>query len=155
TNEPRPLYFLAELPRDARPQTVEQAREALKPTQVLLAEEHGITVQRQGDVFAIPSLLSTRHLARPSQRSALVPGGNPRATEGRSDAEYGGGPSARGKRRRDPDGGRRPEHVTIQLGDGKTWHLLVKNTVPATRVGSDWSGYRMVSRAWSLGGRVD
>jgi hypothetical protein len=34
-----------------------------------------------------------------------------------------------------------------RMGDRKTWHLIVKNTVPADQYGD--------SRSWSLGGRVD
>lgn len=144
-NEPTPLYFLAQLPAGARPATVAQAREALKPPEVLAAEAAGVTVQRQGDVFAIPQCgAPTRLYPGPSQRSALVLGVNHRATEVRM---ADGRTYARGRLRhaRVPS-----EHKAIVLGNGKTWHLLVRNTVPAFQQG----GFTSV-RAWSLGGRVD
>lgn len=145
TAEPRPLYFLAELPSSARPRTVEAAREALKPAAVVAAEAAGVTVQRQGDVFAIPQPhLATRELPGPSRRGALVLGVNHKATEVRTVGDW---TYARGKLYH----ARRPaEHVTITLGDGKTWHLLARNTVPAFQQG----GFTVV-RAWSMGGRVD
>lgn len=147
TDEPRPLYFLAELPRGARPQTVAQAREALKPEEVKVAERAGLAVQRQGDVFAIATEWSTRDLPGPSKHGELVLGVNHRATDVRVKD---GRTFARGKLRHSP-AGRPPEHVTITLGDGKTWYMLVKNTVP---MGRTWDG-RLESRAWSLGGGVD
>ena len=52
-NEPRPSYFFTELPPDARPRTIAEAYEALKPATVKLAEDLGRTVLRQGDQFFI------------------------------------------------------------------------------------------------------
>lgn len=52
-NEPRPLYFLCQLPA-CTATTYEEAIEALKPESVQLAEAMGRTVERQGDIFAIP-----------------------------------------------------------------------------------------------------
>jgi hypothetical protein len=52
-NEPLPSYFFTELPPDARPSTIDEAYEALKPATVRLAEEMGRTVHRQGDQFFI------------------------------------------------------------------------------------------------------
>ena len=49
-------YFLAQLPaleKGLRPKTMDEAREILKPEAVKLAEEQGLRVIRQGDVFAI------------------------------------------------------------------------------------------------------
>lgn len=146
TNEPRPLYFLAELPRGARPQTVAAAREALKPPEVLAAEAAGRAVLRQGDVFAIarPGMM-TRDLPGPSQRMTLVLQVNHRVTEMRM---LNGRTYARGRLYHV----RRPaEHATIQLGDGKTWHELVRNTVPMHQAGN----FPPSVRAWSMGGRVD
>lgn len=51
------LYFLAQLPEGWEPVTVAQAFEALKPAEVLAAENAGIGVVRQGDVYAIESHL--------------------------------------------------------------------------------------------------
>lgn len=146
TNEARPLYFLAQLPDGARPQTVDAAREALKPPEVLAAERAGRAVQRQGDVFAIPQEgAPTRLFPGPSQRMAMVLRVNHRATEVRV---ADGRTYARGRLYHV----RRPaEHATIQLGDGKTWHLLVRNTVPVHQAGN----FPPNVRAWSMGGRVD
>jgi hypothetical protein len=142
TNEPAPLYFLAQLPASARPRSVADAREALKPLEVVHAEQAGLPVRRQGDVFAIElSDLRTRELPGPSQRMTRVLGVGHVATEARvvsgatGEATY-----ARGFLRHRPDGDRRPDHVTLSLGD--TWHRLVRNTVP-------------LHRAWSFGGNVD
>lgn len=52
-NEPRPLYFLCQLP-PTRATTYEEAIEALKPDTVLMAEAMGRAVERQGDIFAVP-----------------------------------------------------------------------------------------------------
>lgn len=160
TNEARPLYFMAELPRGARPQTVTEAREALKPAEVVAAEAAGISVQRQGDVFGIPTALTAREIPRAATVADRVLGAqrpgkfvldvNHRVS-GDVRVTPDGKTYARGKLRHAPGGGRRPEHATITLGDGKTWHLLVKNTVP---MGRTWDG-SLESRAWSLGGGVD
>lgn len=136
-NEPWPLYFLAELPAGASPGTVAEALEVLKPFEVRYAESQGVTVLRQGDVFAIPKDVRTRDLPGPSQHQAIVLGVNHRATEVRVTAN--GDTYARGwlRHARVPS-----EHHAIRLGDGKTWHELVKNTVE-------------MHRAWTLGGNVD
>jgi hypothetical protein len=55
TNEPAPLYFLAEIPRDAGAATVETALDALAPRAVHAALARGLDVRRQGDVFFIPT----------------------------------------------------------------------------------------------------
>jgi hypothetical protein len=140
-NEAPPLYFTAEMPKGSGPQTVAAAREALKPAEVIMAEADGATVLRQGDVFAIahPGLL-TRDLPGPSQQQALVLGVNHRATEVRVKD---GRTYARGFLRQN----RTPaEHHAVELGDRKTWHHLLRNTVP-------WQGGRPA--AWSIRGRVD
>jgi hypothetical protein len=141
-NEPgRGLYFLCQLPDEAEPTTVAEAREALKPQAVKDAEALGETVLRQGDVFAIPTDAETRNLRAPSEHSAYVLNVNHKATEVRYDKRnltY-----ARGVLRHRPrETWRRPEHRAVKLGDGKTWYRLVKNTVPE-------------GRSWSVGGNVD
>jgi hypothetical protein len=62
----------------------------------------------------------------------------------------------------DPSGwGRTPDHVRLKLGDGKTWHRLVKNTVPKDRdlgrgrVSSMRTNQSGQNRAWTIGGSVD
>ena len=69
--EPRPLYFLCELPQGAEPATVEEALDALKPPEVAAAEAAGMACTRQGDVFAIPATLTTRQLPRKRRARSL------------------------------------------------------------------------------------
>lgn len=141
------LYFMCQLPDGARPETVEQARECLKPESVLLAERQGIPVLRQGDVFAIEmGDVTTRSLAPAEHgRQAYVLGTSHMATEVRrvQDSFHEGAvlTYARGILRHRP-AGRASDHHAVELGDRKTWFLLVKNTVPE-------------GRAWSLSGYVD
>lgn len=59
---PRPLYFLAELPREVA--SIKEAREALKPPSVLQAEKMGRRVYRQGDMFAIPTKITTEEILK-------------------------------------------------------------------------------------------
>lgn len=135
------LYFMCQLPPDAKPSTVAEAREALKPELVKFAEKAGLEVLRQGDVFAIVTDAETRNLRAPSERAAFVLGVNHQVTEVRHDKRgltYGRG----FMRHRPRESWRRPEHRTLKLGDGKTWYLLVRNTVPE-------------GRSWSMGGNVD
>lgn len=64
-NERRPLYFLCELPRvPVPPTTVREAYRDLMPETVKLAVAMGKDVKRQGDIFAIPTELTTRQLKR-------------------------------------------------------------------------------------------
>lgn len=139
TQEAFGLYFLAELPGPA--ETVAEAYESLKPAEVKAAEAAGLTVTRQGDVFAVPHPeVSTRGLLGPTMRMALVAGTDSHvATESR-------GAYSRGNlwhRPRTQWGTpRRPEHRRQTMGDGRTWHLLMRNTVPA-------------GRSWSIAGNVD
>ncbi len=140
--EPRPLFFLAELPAKARPRTIAEAREALKPAGVVTAEQAGLEVLRQGDVFAIATAAATRDLPGPSERGAVL-GVNHTASEVRM---LGSDTYARGVLLHRPGWPRRPEHRKLVLGNRKGWYLLVKNTVPMVHG---------QSRAWSMGGRVD
>lgn len=135
------LYFLAQLPDGSNPETVAEAFTALRPMEVRAADVSGLPVTRQGDVFAVPSELGTRDLPGPSRRGEYVLGVNHTATEVRTDGmgnDYGRGHL----RHRPQEWGRLPEHRRQRMGDGKTWHRLVKNTVPA-------------GRSWSVGGGVD
>ena len=148
--EPTPLYFFAELPPRVKPTTVDEAYTFLKPEPVLLAEQMERAVTRQGDIFAVETSLTTRALTKqgavyekrlytdtPSwwgQRAnrvqtAQLLGTNHCATEV---ARLPGGITlARGSLYHDPIG-RRRDHVRRRIGDGKTWHIIVKNTVPNT-----------------------
>lgn len=53
-NETRPSYFFCELVPGAKPRTVDEAVDSLKPDAVRYAESIGREVKRQGDIFAIP-----------------------------------------------------------------------------------------------------
>jgi hypothetical protein len=143
-NEPNPLYFLAQMPKGARPKTVEDALEALKPAQVKQAEAAGAEILRQGDVFAIPTSWATRlftHNHAGRKRGAYVLNVNHTATE--SAVLPAGDVFARGILRHRPrEPWRNPEHRRVKLGDGKQWYRLVKNTVPE-------------GRSWSMAGNVD
>lgn len=140
TQEGFGLYFLCQLPAGVHPDTVDEAREALKPVEVIRAETlkfEGVQVLRQGDVFAVADpLLKTRDLFGPSKHSEHVLGTNHQATEVRIDGR--GNTYARGILRHRP-AGRGPDHRNVPLGDGKAWYLLVKNTVPDGRA---WSAGR-------------
>lgn len=57
-NEPRPLYFLATLPRGSAAKTVDEAIMALAPPIVHAAWENNVHVERQGDVFAVATDLT-------------------------------------------------------------------------------------------------
>jgi len=137
--ESRPLYFLCELPRSSRATTVEQAYEDLKPDLVKEAERAGMEVTRQGDMFAVPTELSTREakMLTPHRKGRIVKrprrgllGTNHTASEvlfGTCGRVY-----ARGLLYHAP-GLRDPDHARRKMGDGRTWHLLVKNTVPQAK----------------------
>jgi hypothetical protein len=130
-NEARRSYFFCELPTcDAV--TIDAAYEALKPNTVRVAEQGGLTVRRQGDIFAIamPNLTTpmlTRLGAVRHKRGQLL-GTNHTATETATLPD--GRLFARGCLRHQPVR-RGPDHAMAKIG--RTWHLIVKNTVPLTR----------------------
>lgn len=158
--ETRPLYFLAELPQGCEPATVAEAFEMLKPAEVKLAQGQEKPVTRQGDIFAVPTTYTTRQLkamgaTRPNvpameqhylklgKTEAYVLGDSHTATDvvevmsGGSFSTYG-----RGVLRHRPGRWRSAEHKRQKMGNGKAWHLIVKNTVPE-------------GRSWSVSGNVD
>jgi len=147
-------YFLSELP--AKPRNMAHAYEMLKPQEVKRAEKNGLKVLRQGDIFAIPTILDTRKLKRigvydKSERVDRYYWGTvytaiefPRLLETShvasevvkvKDKVY-----ARGVIRHRPTefGRSRPEHINITMGN--KWHRIVRNTALAS---------------YSTGGRVD
>lgn len=154
-NEAREVYFLCELPRTSA-STVDEAFEALKPKEVVSAEAAGLTPQRQGDIFAIPTAYTTKELKSRGEvvKRPHVLGTNHTATEVVITSE---GTYARGILRHEPGGWRDADHARIKLGDGKTWHRLVKNTVPGDGGSSGNMTARQSgqSRAWTMGGQVD
>lgn len=127
--ESRPLYFLSELPTKGST-TIAEAYEELKPETVKVAESMGRTVYRQGDVFAVETNLTTRDLTRMGatrEKGAHILATNHKATEV---ARMNGTTLVRGTLTHDPGAWRRPDHKRVTLGDRKSWHIVVKNTVP-------------------------
>jgi hypothetical protein len=147
--ESTPLYFFAELPRGHKPTTVAEAYEALKPDPVKLAEQMNRPIFRQGDIFGVPMETLDRKALKAlgarierrkvppipeGQRSVQVTlpyvlNTNHTATE----VAYlpDGVTLARGTMYHDPQG-RRADHARRRIGDGKSWHVVIKNTVPTT-----------------------
>jgi len=135
--EAQPLYFLCELPRTSKATTVEQAYEDLKPESVKEAESAGMEVERQGDIFAIPTSLTTKQvrMLTPHRKGRIVKRpkrGLLETNHTASEVMYAtyGRVYARGLLYHAPGEHRPPDHARRKLGDGKTWHLLTKNTVP-------------------------
>jgi hypothetical protein len=132
-NETPPLYFLARLPCEVA--TYAEAIEALKPKSVKLAEAKGVTVLRQGDMFAIPTNYTDVSLVE----MGATFDNEPYPSHGL----YGTAHYA-GQQARLPDGtmfgrdsimhrppNRRGDHAPLKLvPDNGTWFLIVKNTVP-------------------------
>jgi hypothetical protein len=130
-NETRPSYFFTELPPKAKPATIEEALESLKPQAVRLAEDMGREVKRQGDIFAIPMpSLTLRQLRK--EKGALVKHGSLFNTNHAASEVYltaDGRHYIRGVLRHVP-ANRRPDHVRVNVG--KTWHLAIKNLTPVS-----------------------
>lgn len=129
---PRRVYFLCELPKGAKPTTVAEAYEALKPDVVKMAEQMGRTVRRQGDIFAIELRDTTKKRlwkqgARFERRGNLF-GTNHEATETAYLPD--GTTLVQGLLYHNPDG-RDPDHRRVKVGEH--WHIVVKNTVPVTK----------------------
>lgn len=160
-NEPRPLWFMSELPRGSKPTTVAEAIDMLKPEVVRDAESRGISVLRQGDVFIIrdekyAGMTDTRlikHLGGelvPQMRNGLRYV-NDSHTATRVVKFDDGTMYVRGMMRHNPRL-RRPDHRTIKLWDGNTWGRVAFNTVPRA---INYNGQDAGSRSWSRGGDVD
>jgi hypothetical protein len=132
--ERRPLYFLAEVPSKAVVNSVEDAILALSPPIVHAAVAQGREVKRQGDMFAIPTGLTTKDIKErtgaPIEKMKGVLGTDHVASEsivGKGRATY-----ARGYLHHRPTM-RRSDHQSVKLG--KEWHLMVPNAVPRRRRG--------------------
>jgi len=130
-----PLYFLAELPAKSRVKTVEDAILALAPPIVHAAIAQQRDVKRQGDMFAIPTELTTTEVKLLTggtiRRMRGIFGTDHIVTEsyvGRNRVTYG-----RGVIHHRP-AGRQPDHRSVRLD--KVWHLMVPNTVPRRRRGA-------------------
>jgi len=66
------MYFLAELATDRAPTSLEDALNALKPPAVREAEARGSNILRQGEWFAIPTMLLTSELMRDVERGVAA-----------------------------------------------------------------------------------
>lgn len=138
--EKPPLYFLCALPHPVS--SIDEAREALKPESVKIAEAAGISVKRQGDLFFIKSRMKRRRLlAEGRWRSTGGIYGTAHTASKMVDLPNGmtlvkgtvrHRPSIIGERRR-------PDHHDLRLGFGY-WYVA-KNTVPiagSTRRPQGW-----------------
>lgn len=130
--ESRPLYFFCELPRGAKPETVADAYEALKPDTVKVAEQMSRPVVRQGDIFAVGMNGTTKRQLRKQgatfERKGQLLRTNHVATEVARMPD--GTTLARGTLWHVPPW-RGPDHKRQTMG--KAWHVIVKNTVPVAR----------------------
>ncbi len=68
--EPRPLYFLVQVPRGAG-DTVETAIDSLAPRAVWAARARGLEVRRQGDIFFVETALTDDALSQRGIRSRV------------------------------------------------------------------------------------
>lgn len=139
-NERPPLYFLTQLPCPVS--SMSQARQVLKPASVLAAEAAGRRVYRQGDMFAIPTKITTREILAAGGKVAA--GGSDvfppprRSLYGTAHtADYvaalpDGTMLARGKLHHVPwliGEVRNPDHRPRRL-KRNCWHVVAKNTTP-------------------------
>lgn len=148
-NETWRLYFFCQLPPTSAA-TLDDALEALKPDTVRMAEAMGRTVERQGDIFAVP--MPGLSLADLKDRGGQV--------AKRTDAKRGniypvmvsllgtahtatevvtmpdGSQYVRGCMYHDPQlmgEWRGRDHARRKLGDGKAWYMVQRNTVPVAK----------------------
>jgi len=125
------MYFLAELLCDRPPASFEEALNFLKPQVVRDAEARGAYVKRQGEWFAVPTMLLTSELMRDVERGVAVwRREHILGREGHHKLEeaviYRAGPKkgevyARGVLKHTNE-----EHVDLDLGTIR-WHLVVHN----------------------------
>ncbi|HTB50084.1 MAG TPA: hypothetical protein VK701_03835 [Solirubrobacteraceae bacterium] len=129
-DEPGQCYFLCELPRTAA-KTIREAFDALAPAEVKRSLEAGLGVLRQGDIFAIPTLLTTRELKARAAEQTITryerTGSDMVATRlwNRGRGEYELGPEVE----RD-----RWEHVPYEVKSLTTVELLGTNHVASEQV---------------------
>lgn len=163
-------YFLAELPAGAHPygqgvdrvRSVDDAFAALRPAAVRRADQRGEAVVRQGDMFAIPAPEITDAALKANgytrARSGRLLGSSHVATETATNAD-GTRVYARGILHHRPEGWCNPRtdpgHRRQTMGDRRTWHLIVRNTVPRADVGRRGESTTSAPRSWTRGGNVD
>jgi hypothetical protein len=131
-NELPALYFLTQLPRPVA--SIKDARDALKPLSVTLAEDAGRKVYRQGDLFAMATKMTEEQII--AQGGVIKPKGcSLYGTAHTADwvaSLPDGTQLARGKLYHRPGiiGARRdPDHAPRPL-KRRRWHLIAKNTTP-------------------------
>ncbi len=125
------MYFLAELPVDTQPASLDEALNALKPEVVREAEARGANVRRQGEWFAVPTMRLTsglledvaRGLAVYRERHVLGRDGHHQLEESviYRAGTHKGEVYARGVLRHTGN-----EHRDLSLGTLR-WHLIVHN----------------------------
>lgn len=153
------MYYLAQLPDEGIVRNYEDAIRLLAPPIVHRAQEQGLEIFRQGDVFAIETSLTDKDLRQRNatitrRSSVLIVSGGGAATLDRRIATarrqkvmiHGTGHTAtmvaklpngatfiKGTLYHDPiieEPGRRREHRSVPLGDQNKWFLCTRNTVP-------------------------
>lgn len=168
-SEPHRPYFMCELARGFTPETVDQAIACLMPNEVAEAIDSGLEVLRQGDVFAIPTSLTTKELksrARTFFRTVYVEDGDGQMVPDeildavrsklRDDKHAmvlgtnhapthailtkDGDWYGKGRLYHTPGAWRTPDHRVVKLGDGQTWYRMVKNTVPLDKASGSSRG---------------
>lgn len=129
-NEAWGCYFFSELPKGAKPKSVAEAYELLKPEVVKQAEEWNRLIWRQGDIFAVAmpdfDRDKLKDLGADFGRSAHILGTNHVATK--VAVLPNGATFVSGILHHRP-AGRRADHARRHL-DKCEWFLAVKNTVP-------------------------
>lgn len=127
------LYFLTKLPRPA--DSIQDAREALKPASVLLAESEGRKIYRQGDMFAIETSITDGDIrdAGGTIRQRVPLYGTAHTADWVATLAN-GTQFAWGEMVHCPaiiEQGRLPDHRPLPLKPkGKTWYLVAKNATP-------------------------
>lgn len=153
TNEPEPLYFLAQLPDKGRATNYIESLRVLSPPIVHQARDEGRMVYRQGDVFFIETNVTSKQLLERKARIGQGLTKTRRPVQARN--IYGTGHIATHVARQ-PNGvtfvkgtaehfpaftepGRAPEHRAIKLEPLDKWFLCVRNTVPRSASTQDSS----------------
>lgn len=125
------LYFLTQLPRPVT--SIKDAREALKPGSVILAEQARRRVYRQGDMFAIATMITSEQIEERGgtiEASGLLYGTAHVADLVATLPD--GTQLARGTLRHKPHliGQLRPADHRPRRLTPRRWHVVAKNTTP-------------------------
>lgn len=130
TGHGRGLYFLARLSTRSAPGSYEEALSLLKPRAVLEAEAKGSYVKRQGEWFALPTMLLTSQLMQDVERGyAVYKTGHILGRNGHHQLEeaviYRNGPRKGEVYARGVIAHTRNEHRPLDLGI--RWHRIIHN----------------------------